>query len=104
MGMSTNTSQIGKDRDVGAGRWWALGALVLSGVGIGLDTTILVTALPTMAGQLGATTSQLQWISAAYSLAWAGLLLPAGVLGDRLGRRRLLLFGLVLFGLASLAG
>jgi MFS transporter, DHA2 family, multidrug resistance protein len=102
--METNTSQTGREEKVGAGRWWALGALVLSGLVIGLDTTILVTALPTIAGRLGASTSQLQWISAAYTLAWAGLLLPAGVLGDRLGRRRLLLFGLVLFGVASLAG
>jgi MFS transporter, DHA2 family, multidrug resistance protein len=100
MAMSTNVKEP-RERGVGSGRWWALGALVLSGLVIGLDTTILVTALPTLSTKLGATTSQLQWISAAYTLAWAGLLLPAGVLGDRLGRRRMLLFGLLIFGISS---
>jgi DHA2 family multidrug resistance protein-like MFS transporter len=86
---------------VGRGRWWALGALGLSGLVIALDTTVLVTALPTLSAKLGATTSQLQWISAAYTLALAGLLLPAGVLGDRFGRKRLLVVGLLVFGAAS---
>lgn len=87
----------------GRGRWLGLAALVLSGLVIGLDTTILVTALPSLSAELGATTSQLQWISAAYTLAWAGLLIPAGVFGDRWGRKRLLLLGLLLFGLSSVA-
>ena len=87
----------------GRGRWLGLAAIVLSGLVIGLDTTILVTALPSLSTELGATTSELQWISAAYTLAWAGLLIPAGVLGDRWGRKRLLLFGLLLFGLSSVA-
>src|ERR1700694_3555682 len=84
-----------------AGRWWALAALVISGLVIGLDSTILITALPTLSSKLGATTSDLQWISAAYTLTLGGLLLPAGVLGDRYGRRRLLLVGLVIFGITS---
>src|ERR1700674_2387529 len=84
-----------------AGRWWALAALVISGLVIGLDTTILITALPTLSAKLGATTSDLQWISAAYTLTLGGLLLPGGVLGDRYGRKRLLLVGLALFGIAS---
>lgn len=100
--MSVDISDIGTKTGVARGRWWALGALVLSGLVIGLDATILATALPTLSARLGATTSQLQWISAAYTLAWAGLLLPAGVLGDRLGRRRVLLVGLLLFGAASI--
>lgn len=86
-----------------AGRWWALAALVVSGLVIGLDSTVLITALPTLSAKLGATTSDLQWIAAAYTLALGGLLLPGGVLGDRFGRKRLLLIGLALFGLASLA-
>ena len=86
-----------------AGRWWALAALVVSGLVIGLDSTVLITALPTLSSKLGATTSDLQWIAAAYTLALGGLLLPGGVLGDRFGRKRLLLVGLALFGLASLA-
>ena len=94
---------IGTEGRVGRGRWLALAALVLSGLVLALDMTILVTALPTLSARLGATTSQLQWMSAAYTLALAGLMLPAGVLADRLGRRRLLLFGLLLFGAASVA-
>jgi EmrB/QacA subfamily drug resistance transporter len=55
-------------------------------------------ALPDLARDTGATPTQLQWIVDAYALVFAGLLLPAGALGDRLGRRRILLFGLALFG------
>jgi DHA2 family multidrug resistance protein-like MFS transporter len=84
-----------------AGRWWALAALVISGLVIGLDSTVLITALPTLSTKLGASTSDLQWISAAYTLTLGGLLLPGGVLGDRFGRKRLLLVGLALFGIAS---
>src|SRR6202163_416870 len=84
-----------------AGRWWALAALVISGLVIGLDSTVLITALPTLSSKLGASTSDLQWISAAYTLTLGGLLLPGGVLGDRYGRKRLLLVGLALFGIAS---
>jgi MFS transporter, DHA2 family, multidrug resistance protein len=85
-----------------AGRWWALAALVVSGLVIGLDSTVLITALPTLSAKLGATTADLQWIAAAYTLALGGLLLPGGVLGDRYGRKRLLLVGLALFGVASI--
>jgi EmrB/QacA subfamily drug resistance transporter len=84
-----------------AGRWWALAALVVSGLVIALDTTVLITALPTLSAKLGATTTQLQWIAAAYTLALGGLLVPAGVLGDRYGRKRLLLLGVAIFGVSS---
>jgi MFS transporter, DHA2 family, multidrug resistance protein len=87
----------------GRGRWLALGAIILSALVLGLDSTILVTALPTLSTKLGATTDQLQWISTAYLLALSGLLIPAGVLGDRLGRRRVLLVALAIFGLSSVA-
>src|SRR5260370_38673279 len=83
------------------GRWLGLAALTISGLVLGLDITILVTALPTLSAKLNATTDQLQWMSAAYTLALAGFMLPAGVLGDRLGRKRLLLFGLAAFGISS---
>lgn len=79
-------------------RWWALSCLALALLVIGLDTTVVVTALPTLSQQLGASTSELQWVLNAYTLVLAGLILPAGVLGDRLGRRRVMLFGLVVFG------
>jgi len=85
------------------GRWQALGAIVLGSLVLGLDTTIVVTALPTLSAKLGATTDQLQWIAAAYTLALAGFMIPAGVLADRLGRRRMLLVALFLFGASSVA-
>src|ERR1700724_2998272 len=83
------------------GRWFGLAALTVSGLVLGLDITILVTALPTLSAKLNATTDQLQWMSPAYTLALAGFMLPAGVLGDRFGRKRMLLFGLVTFGISS---
>ena len=83
------------------GRWLGLAALTISGLVLGLDITILVTALPTLSAKLNATTEQLQWMSAAYTLALAGFMLPAGVLGDRLGRKRMLLIGLATFGISS---
>lgn len=84
-------------------RWWALGAMSLSLIVIGLDLTVLNVALPTLATELEASTSQLQWFANAYTLVIASLLLPAGLLGDRFGPKRLMLGALVVFGLASLA-
>src|SRR6202049_5297672 len=101
MSVNTRKTEIEPSAQGRAGRWWALAALVISGLVIGLDTTILITALPTLSSKLGATTSDLQWISAAYTLTLGGLLLPAGVLGDRYGRKRMLLVGLVVFGITS---
>ncbi|WP_410563658.1 DHA2 family efflux MFS transporter permease subunit [Amycolatopsis sp. cmx-4-61] len=83
-------------------RWWALGALAVSLLTIGLDLTVLNVAVPTLAVDLGATTTQLQWFGNAYTLALAALLLPAGLLGDRFGPKNLLLGALAEFGLASL--
>jgi EmrB/QacA subfamily drug resistance transporter len=83
------------------GRWWALAAVAASFLVVGLDSYIVITALPTFSVKLGASTSQLQWITSAYTLAWAGLLLPIGKLGDKLGRRKVLMAGLALFGIAS---
>ncbi|GII29796.1 DHA2 family efflux MFS transporter permease subunit [Planotetraspora mira] len=82
-------------------RWWALGALVLSVLVIGLDATVLNVALPTLAADLGASTGDLQWIVDAYMVPFAALMLPAGAFGDRFGRKRLLLGGLAAFGVAS---
>src|SRR5713226_7814947 len=83
------------------GRWLGLAALAMSGLVLGLDMTILITALPTLSAKLSATTDQLQWMSASYTLSLAGFMLPAGVLGDRLGRRKMLLIGLATFGISS---
>ncbi|WP_042412488.1 MFS transporter [Streptacidiphilus anmyonensis] len=85
-------------------RWWALAAVCLSVLVLGFDGTILNVALPDMAVQLHATTGQLQWIVDAYLVVFAAAMLPAGLLGDRFGRRRLLIGGLALFGVASLVG
>src|SRR3954451_6715881 len=85
-------------------RWWALGALVASMLVLGFDTTILNVALPTMAEQLGATTGEQQWMADAYVIVFAALMLPAGLLGDRFGRRRMLVAGLSLFLVGSLLG
>jgi EmrB/QacA subfamily drug resistance transporter len=70
---------------------------------VGLDLTVLNLALPTIAVDLHASTSDLQWISDSYSLVLAAAMLPAGMLGDRLGRKKVLLVALVLFGLSSAA-
>ncbi|MFD5721581.1 MFS transporter [Streptomyces sp. NPDC127036] len=85
-------------------RWFALAALTLSVLIVGLDGTVINVALPTMAGQLHADSSQLQWISGGYLLALSVAMLPVGLVGDRYGHKRLLLSGITLFGLASLGG
>ncbi|PSL05872.1 EmrB/QacA subfamily drug resistance transporter [Haloactinopolyspora alba] len=85
-------------------RWATLGVLSLSLVLIGMDTTVLNTALPTMQRDLSASASELQWIIDAYTLAFAGLLLTAGAWGDKYGRKVALVLGLIVFGGASVWG
>ncbi|KOG37489.1 multidrug MFS transporter, partial [Streptomyces varsoviensis] len=85
-------------------RWWALGAIVACMLVLGFDGTILNVALPTMASQLGADTGEQQWIADSYLVVLAALMLPAGLLGDRFGRRRMLITGLVIFLGGSLLG
>jgi EmrB/QacA subfamily drug resistance transporter len=93
---------------VHARRWLILGVLSLCVVVIGVDNTILNVALPSIVRSLDASGSQLQWMVDAYTIVFACLLLTAGSLGDRYGRRRMLMFGLAWFGvvsaLASMAG
>ncbi|WP_330348482.1 MFS transporter [Streptomyces sp. NBC_00582] len=96
----TNASEVGRDPR----RWWALGALVASMLTLGFDMTILNVALPTMARDLGATTGEQQWMADAYVVVFAALMLPAGLLGDRFGRRRMLITGLAVFLAGSLVG
>ena len=88
---------------VGSRRWWALGGVTLAVLAVSMDVTILSVALPTLAGALSATASDLQWFSAGYALVLAALMLPAGWLGDRLGRKRVLLASLLLFAAGSAA-
>jgi EmrB/QacA subfamily drug resistance transporter len=84
-------------------RWWALAVLCLSLVVLGMDNTILNVTLPTLARDLGATGSELQWMVDAYILVFAGLLLTMGALGDRFGRKLTLNAGLLVFVAASAA-
>jgi MFS transporter, DHA2 family, multidrug resistance protein len=86
-----------------ARKWWALVAIAASVLVVGLDLTVLTLALPTIAVDLHASTSDLQWFSDAYSLVLAAAILPAGLLGDRFGRKKLLLIALTLFGVSSVA-
>lgn len=81
----------------------ALASLCLSVLLVVMDNTIVNVALPTLATGLGASTSTLQWIVDAYTLAFSCLLLPAGHIGDQLGRRRVLTISMVLFGAMSAA-
>ncbi|GAA2577440.1 MFS transporter [Actinomadura fulvescens] len=87
-------------------RWAVLGVLTFSLLVVVLDNTILNVALKTIADPdqgLGATQSQLEWSINSYTLVFAGLLFTFGVIGDRLGRKRVLMGGMVVFALASLA-
>ena len=83
-------------------RWRALAALVVSLLVVVLDNTVLNVALKTIQDDLGATQSELIWAINSYSLVFAALLFTWGVLGDRYGRRKILIIGLVLFAAASL--
>ena len=85
-------------------RWKILAVLSLSLVVIGLDNTVMNVALPSIQQELGVSASTLQWIVDAYILVFAGLLLAAGNLGDRWGRKHALQLGLLVFGLASVGG
>jgi EmrB/QacA subfamily drug resistance transporter len=79
-------------------------SLLLAALVINLDTTIVNVALPTLVRELHASNSQLQWVVDAFNLLFAGSVLAVGSLSDRFGRKGMLLAGLAVFGLASLAG
>ena len=82
--------------------WIPLAALCLAFFVEMVDNTLLSIALPTIGRDLGGGTTALQWVTGAYSLTFGGLLLTAGSMADRLGRRRVLLVGLAVFGSLSL--
>ena len=92
--MSPETTPYGR-------RWQALIVLAVSLLVISVGNTILNVALPTIQTELDASSSELQWIVDGYLLVYAGLLLAAGTLGDRFGRRRALVTGLVVFAAGS---
>ncbi len=86
-------------------RWIILSVLIISLAAIVLDNTVLNIALKTISEPrvgLGASQSQLEWAINSYTLVFAGLLFTFGVIGDRIGRKRMLMIGMAMFGLASL--
>ncbi len=83
-------------------RWWILIVLCLSTLVLVVDNMVLTVAVPPLADDLGASAQDTQWILDSYILVFAGLLLTSGSLGDRFGRRKVMIIGLLLFGVASL--
>jgi EmrB/QacA subfamily drug resistance transporter len=100
--MPSNNSNV-SEMPTGRSRWIALVVLCIGMLMIVLDATIVNVALPSIQGDLGFSQSSLAWVVNAYLIAFGGLLLLAGRLGDLIGRRRIFLSGLTLFALASLA-
>ncbi|MEO3284962.1 MFS transporter [Enterobacter cloacae] len=84
-------------------QWLALVIIVLVYIPVAIDATVLHVAAPTLSMTLGASGNELLWIIDIYSLVMAGMVLPMGALGDRIGFKRLLMLGSTLFGLSSLA-
>jgi MFS transporter, DHA2 family, multidrug resistance protein len=93
----STTAAVSVSEKVHRQRWWILTVLGLSLMTVIVGNTALNVALPTLSRKLGASTSQLQWIVDGYSLVFAGLLLSAGAIGDRFGRKGALQFGLLVF-------
>ena len=100
--MSAGTGRLA--RHTLSGKNAALAALCLGALILNVDTTIVTVALPDLVRETGATTTDLQWVVDAYSLAFGALVLAAGSLSDRLGRKGMLLAGIAVFSAASLAG
>lgn len=86
----------------GLAEWGGLAILALPTALLGLDITLLYLALPALAADLQPSSTEALWIMDAYGFMIAGLLVPMGSLGDRIGRRRLLVLGAAAFGLASI--
>src|SRR5215471_5265242 len=100
--LSVRARPLHEDPLIHSRRWFLLAIMCLSLVLVVMSVSGLVTAIPTMQEALNASPSQIQWILDAYAIVFAGLLLTAGAVGDRFGRKRALLSGLVIFGLGSL--
>src|SRR5215467_9536225 len=100
--LSGRARPLHEDPLIHSRRWFLLAMMCLSLVLVVMSVSGLVTAIPTMQESLNASASQIQWILDAYGIVFAGLLLTAGAIGDRFGRKRALLSGLVVFGLGSI--
>src|SRR5437868_934302 len=90
-------------RESMARKWWTLAVVSVATFMLLLDITVVNTALPSIAKDLHASFNDLQWVIDAYTLALAAIVLTAGSLADRLGRRAVFAAGLAIFSLASLA-
>src|SRR6202012_3907608 len=84
-------------------KWWTLGAMCFALFMIMLDNTVVNVALPSIQRDLHASLSALEWTVNAYTLTFAVLMVTGGRLGDIFGRRRMFLFGVVVFGVSSVA-
>src|ERR1044071_2796984 len=85
-------------------RWLILVVLCLSTLVLVIDNMVLTVAVPTITQDLGASAQEIQWVLESYMLVFAGLLLTAGSLSDKFGRRKVMIIGLALFGAASVIG
>src|ERR671917_1326174 len=83
-------------------KWWTLGVVSVATFMLLLDITVVNVALPSIEEDLGASFTDLQWVIDAYTLTLAAVVLTAGSLADRLGRRRVFAVGLGIFSIASL--
>lgn len=99
---ATSVTVPDRARRAGPRQWWALVALTVPVLLMSIDLTVLSMAVPALSADLAPTATQLLWIIDVYGVFLAGLLILMGSLGDRIGRRRLLLTGAVAFGAASL--
>src|SRR5256714_3324220 len=99
---SVRARPLHEDPRIHSRRWFLLAMMCLSLVLVVMSVSGLVTAIPRMQEELNASASQIQWILDAYAIVFAGSLLTAGALGDRFGRKRALLTGLVVFGAGAL--
>jgi EmrB/QacA subfamily drug resistance transporter len=101
---ATTQQLLHEDPVVHRRRWFLLGIMCLSLVMVVMTVAGLNVALPSMQRELHASSTGLQWIVDSYALVFAALLLPAGAIGDRFGRRRALLLGLFIFGTGAIIG
>ena len=91
----------GADKKAGAREWGGLAVLVLTSLLVSIDIFVLVLALPYLSADLGANGAQQLWIMDMYGLMLTGFLITMGTLGDRIGRRKVLMMGAAVFGIAS---
>jgi DHA2 family multidrug resistance protein-like MFS transporter len=103
IGDTKSSRNLKKNDEMNGKRWWVLGAVFLGILAVGIDSTVLSVALPTLSKALHASEFDLQWFSSGYFLVLAASMLPAGILGDRYGHKKVFLFSLGLFALGSAA-